>query len=75
MNFLLDRTAENWMRELGRLKAQVGECDVSTPPRATGAPSGEFVSRCGHGRLRGSLELAPTQPPRIQELELEPISP
>ena len=75
MNFLLDRTAENWARELTRLKAEVGECDVSTLPRATGALTGQFVWRCDHGRLKGSLELAPTRPPRIQELRLESMAP
>jgi serine-type D-Ala-D-Ala carboxypeptidase/endopeptidase len=75
MNFLLDRTAENWRRELARLKAQVGECDVSARPRAGGALTGNFVWRCDHGRLQGSLELAPTRPPRIQQLRLEPLAP
>jgi CubicO group peptidase (beta-lactamase class C family) len=75
MNFLLDRSAENWARELTRLKADVGECDVSTLPHATGALTGQFVWRCDHGRLKGSLELAPTRPPGIQALQLEGIAP
>jgi hypothetical protein len=40
---------------------------------ATGLLSGEFVWRCSHGRVRGSLTLAPTQPPRIQALSLRAI--
>ncbi len=75
MNFLLDRSAENWARALQRLKAQVGECEASVAPRASGALSGEFLWQCEHGRLQGSLELSPTQPPRIQQLLLEPIAP
>jgi CubicO group peptidase (beta-lactamase class C family) len=70
MNFLLDRSAEGWARDLERLRRQVGECDTTPPIRATGQLSGEFTWRCAHGRVRGSLLLAPTNPPRIQELRL-----
>ena len=75
MNFLLDRTAENWARELKRLKAQVGECEVIAPIRATGTLTGEFTWRCDHGRVSGSIELSPTRPPRIQQLLLQAIAP
>ena len=70
MNFLADRSAEAWARELASLKAQVGNCETSTPIAPTGALSGNFTWRCEHGRLNGSLLLAPTRPPRIQSLGL-----
>ena len=75
MNFLLDRAAEGWARDLAKLKGQVGDCDTSVPLTATGALSGDFTWRCTHGRVKGSLELAPTRPPRIQELQLAAITP
>jgi hypothetical protein len=75
MNFLLDRDAEHWSRELARLKSEVGTCDTSAPIAATGAHTGDFTWRCEHGRLEGSLMLAPTRPPGIQELQLSPIKP
>jgi CubicO group peptidase (beta-lactamase class C family) len=75
MNFLLDRSADGWARDLTKLKAQVGDCDTSAAPMVTGALSGTFVWRCSHGRVQGSLELAPTRPPRIQELKLSAIAP
>ncbi len=75
MNFLMDRDADGWARDLGRLKSQVGECDTSAPLTATGALAGEFTWRCSHGRLNGSLLLTPTRPPRIQQLKLAPVSP
>jgi CubicO group peptidase (beta-lactamase class C family) len=75
MNFLLDRDVAAWSRELAELRAQVGECETSSPVTATGALSGDFTWRCTHGRLEGSLLLAPTNPPRIQELILEPVEP
>jgi D-alanyl-D-alanine-carboxypeptidase/D-alanyl-D-alanine-endopeptidase len=75
MNFLLDRDAEHWSREFARLKAEVGECDTTAPISATGAHTGDFSWRCRHGRLNGSLMLAPTRPPTIQDLEFSPIKP
>ena len=75
MNFLLDRDADGWARDLARLKAQVGDCQTSDPLTASGELTGDFSWRCTHGRVKGSLELAPTRPPRIQQLELKPISP
>ena len=75
MNFLLDRDADGWSRDLARLKSDVGECETTAPITPTGALSGDFTWRCAHGRLKGSLSLAPTLPPRIQEWVLEPIVP
>jgi len=75
MNFLLDRDAAGWARDLAKLKGAVGDCDTSVPLTATGALTGDFTWRCIHGRVKGSLELAPTRPPRIQELTLAAITP
>ena len=75
MNFLLDRDAAGWARDLAELKSRVGSCDSASPVTATGALTGEFTWRCAHGRVDGSLELSPTHPPRIQELKLEEIKP
>ena len=62
MNFLLDRDAGAWSRELAKVKAQVGECETSAPITATGALTGDFTWHCAHGRIKGSMELAPTHP-------------
>jgi serine-type D-Ala-D-Ala carboxypeptidase/endopeptidase len=75
MNFLLDRDGEHWSRDLARLRSEVGSCDTSAPIAATGAHTGDFTWRCEHGRLEGSLILAPTRPPAIQELRFVPIKP
>lgn len=75
MNFLLDRDAAAWARELGSLAAKVGACDTASPLTPTGALSGEFTWRCAHGRVRGNLLLAPTRPARIQALRLAPLTP
>ena len=70
MNFLMDRSAEVWGRELAKLKAQAGGCETGAPITATGALSGEFMWKCDKGRVKGTLLLAPTRPPRIQALLL-----
>jgi len=75
MNFLLDRDARGWARDLARLKAQVGECIAAGPVRATSGLSGEFLWTCAHGRITGSLSLAPTRQVRIQQLILSRKTP
>jgi hypothetical protein len=70
MNFLLDRDAAGWARDLAALRKQVGDCDTTAPVSAKSALAGEFTWRCAHGRITGSVTLAPTRPPRIQEIKL-----
>lgn len=75
MNFLLDRDADHWASKLAELKANVGDCDISTPVVPTGALSGDFTWRCAHGRLGGSFLLTPTRPPQVQEWKIDQLSP
>lgn len=75
MNFLMDRSADNWRAEVARLKAQVGDCDTAAPITATGALAGRFAWRCAHGRIDGTLLLAPTRPAGIQALRLNVAAP
>lgn len=70
MNFLLDRSAENWTAELARLKKDVGECPAAEPLAPTGALSTAFRLNCERGKLDGTLLLAPTTPVTIQALRL-----
>ncbi|WP_225421168.1 serine hydrolase domain-containing protein [Sphingomonas parva] len=66
MNFLLDRSPENWARELTRVKGEVGECETGSAVTPTGALSGTFRWTCDKGVLEGQLLLAPTSPATIQ---------
>jgi hypothetical protein len=75
MNFLLDRDAGGWRRDLAALKAQVGDCDATAPITAPGAWSGEFAWTCATGKVTGNVLLAPTRPPRIQSLRLARAEP
>lgn len=75
MNFLMDRSPENWAREFARLKGETGECDTSAPITPTGALSGTFSWRCARGQLSGQLLLAPTNPAGIQALRFNVVQP
>jgi len=75
MNFLMDRTADNWAREFARLKAQAGNCRTDSPIEANGALAGRFQWACERGTLQGQLLLAPTNPPTIQALRFNLVTP
>ena len=70
MNFLMDRSRENWRAELARLRGEIGDCATDAPINPNGELSGTFSWRCDHGRIEGQLLLAPTHPPQIQALRL-----
>ena len=75
VNFFLDRTTENWKIELGRLKAQVGDCETGAPIHAAGAQTGMFEWSCQRGRIRGRLLLAPPIEAKVQSLAYEVMPP
>ena len=71
MNFLLDRDAEVWGRQLAALRQQLGDWDSRAPLHANSQLAGEFRWPAAHGQLKGTIVLSPTRPTRIQELKLE----
>lgn len=73
MNFLMDRSSENWSREFARLKTEVGKCRTDSPITATGALAGRFTWACQRGSIEGNLLLAPTNPAGIQALRLRAV--
>lgn len=66
MNFLMDRSAENWRREFAKIRGDLGACRTDSPVTATGALAGSFRWECDKGVLDGNLLLAPTDPAGIQ---------
>lgn len=70
MNFLMDRTVENWREELARLKARTGACDTAPEATPTGALSATFRWTCETAIVNGRVLLAPTNPPTLQALNL-----
>ncbi|HZF95812.1 MAG TPA: serine hydrolase domain-containing protein [Allosphingosinicella sp.] len=73
MNFLMDRSAEHWRRQLADMRGKVGECETAAPVTATGVLAGTFTWTCERGRIDGNLLLAPTATPQIQALRLNPV--
>jgi CubicO group peptidase (beta-lactamase class C family) len=73
MNFLMDRSAENWARELAQIKQQVGNCQTDAAIVPNGALAGNFEWSCERGRVQGQVLLAPTSPATIQALRFRPI--
>jgi CubicO group peptidase (beta-lactamase class C family) len=70
MNFLMDRSEENWAREFARLKEQTGACPTGAALNATGAMEARFTWTCERATVNGYLLLAPTNPQTIQQLSL-----
>jgi CubicO group peptidase (beta-lactamase class C family) len=68
MNFLMDRSAENWRTALSAARAEAGDCVTDAPITATGALSGSFDWTCANGRITGRILMAPTNPWSIQAL-------
>jgi serine-type D-Ala-D-Ala carboxypeptidase/endopeptidase len=66
MNFLMDRSATNWAKYLGELKAQTGECDSAIFVVSEGAMAGRFRWSCQNAWIEGQLLLAPTTPATVQ---------
>lgn len=73
MNFLLDRSPDNWTRTLAELRQQLGACTIDSPIVPNGALAGNFDWQCERGRLQGQVLLAPTSPPTIQALRFRPV--
>ena len=73
MNFLMDRSAENWASEFAKVRKQVGQCTSAEPLFATGALTTAFRWNCERGHVNGQILLAPTNPPTLQALRLMPL--
>lgn len=70
MNFLMDRSVENWRTVLGTLKTDAGACAADAPITPTGTLSGTFRWTCEKGVIEGRLLLAPATPATIQALNI-----
>lgn len=77
MNFLMDRSIENWRAVLSLLKTDAGACDTASPIVPGGALVGTFDWPCEKGRVNGRVLLAPTDPATIQAVNfrLVPATP
>lgn len=74
MNFLMDRSTENWAVELARLKNQVGECREAVSLKAETAMAGNYRWACERGELEGEILLAPTILATLQEWQIRVVT-
>jgi CubicO group peptidase (beta-lactamase class C family) len=74
-NLSLDRPAAARARQLAELRQVHGTCRPDGPIDADNALRGESWLACERGRIRLGLTLAPTEPPRVQHLELVSVRP
>ncbi|MGB5078726.1 MAG: serine hydrolase domain-containing protein [Sphingorhabdus sp.] len=75
MNFLLDRSSQNWGLMFAELKAQVGMCTNAGDLVPSGALSATFSWKCDRGTMSGQILMAPTNPATIQALRFRPVVP
>jgi len=75
MNFRMDRDDAHWATTLAGLKAQVGACPASEPVSPLTALQGKFSWTCEHGRIEGSILLAPEDSAQLQTLEFSVAQP
>ena len=72
-NLFLDLPKERRRRELEDLREKYGACRPDATWTAENALRGEWVMTCERGKLRVSITLAPTIPPRVQYLAVRPL--
>jgi CubicO group peptidase (beta-lactamase class C family) len=75
INFLMDRSAESWAKEIAMLKTQVGDCAKVETLKADTALSGNYRWICERGKLDGQVLLAPTTATTIQTWRLRMVQP
>jgi CubicO group peptidase (beta-lactamase class C family) len=73
-NLFLDHSKERRRAELERLVATVGVCRApGSFESIENALRGQWIMPCDRGRLRVSITLAPTMPPRVQFLDVRQV--
>ena len=71
VNLFLDSAKERRRAGFARLRAEVGECrDAGGWVSIENRLRGDWLLRCERGDLVASVTLAPTEPPRVQHLEV-----
>jgi CubicO group peptidase (beta-lactamase class C family) len=74
-NFFLDQSAERIAADYQALKAKHGECRPDAATNPENALRGTWRMTCERGWLDVAMTLAPTEPPRIQSLNIRSVLP
>jgi CubicO group peptidase (beta-lactamase class C family) len=74
VNLFLDRSRERRRAEFERFRAELGACRAADGFASVENPlRGDWLFTCERGQLRASVTLAPTMPPSVQYLEVQPV--
>ena len=74
-SFFQDMPAEKRREQFKQLKAEMGVCFSVSASEPENALRGRWSMHCEHGRIDLFVTLAPTMPPRIQELDVVTAKP
>lgn len=70
MNLYLDESKNRRQRAIAALRSDVGQCRDEGPFAVENSLRGQWMMQCDKGRLRVSITLAPTIPPKVQYLSV-----
>ena len=73
VNLFRDKPVAQRLKEIRKLKEEVGACDSSGPVRAENWLRGQFNMSCQKGTVGVFFTMAPTQPPAVQYLSFQEI--
>jgi hypothetical protein len=72
VNLFLDESKDRRQRQITGLRSKVGVCKVDAPFDVENALRGAWTMSCERGDLRVAITLAPTTPPTVQYLSVQP---
>ena len=72
VNLYLDESKDRRQRQITGLRSKVGVCKVDAPFDVENALRGAWTMSCERGDLRVAITLAPTMPPKVQHLSVQP---
>ncbi len=72
VNLFLDESKDRRQRHITSLRSKVGVCKVDAPFDVENALRGSWTMSCERGDVRVAITLAPTTPPKVQHLSVQP---
>jgi len=72
VNLFLDQSKDRRRRQITALREQVGACRADGAFDVENALRGQWNLSCERGTLRVAITLAPTMPPKVQHLSVQP---
>jgi CubicO group peptidase (beta-lactamase class C family) len=74
-NLFLDRSEDSRRKQIEQFRAELGTCQPEEAFDVENALRGRWLMKCDRGMLRVAVTLAPTMPPKVQVIDIEPYTP